>query len=456
MTDTRIDEGVLELSSLHDDDEIVVVTAPSPTASPTIDLRVDESTGEASETLFAVYESLSFSDVVVKPRDSDIETCEVQLHSVYSANVSLRIPFVVASSVCNAATAIVVARAGGIAVLPGHSGITAQAAVVKRVKNAHHGWIEQPVTLSHASTLAEAREVWQANEISGAPVVDDLGRLIGMLTKRDVRFCTDADATRGVRELMTKEPALVTAPVGTTLRQARELMRWNRYEKLPMVDPNGMLVALLTVRDLLSAQAYAQAATDRTGRLKCAASVGIGPDVVDRVGALVDAGVDAVVVDRPDGSFAGVAGAVERIRNACGSLSIVAGRPSTAEGIRALVDSGADAVNVGGAGRHGLEVPLLSTLFQAGETARQLGVPLIARGASGGPGDTLKALATGASAVEVDPSRLDLPASTSTPPIESLLEQMACALRSGMAAAGAADLATLRTTLELTRVSPRQ
>jgi IMP dehydrogenase len=259
---------------------------------------------------------------------------------------------------------------------------------------------------------------------------------------------------------MTKEPALVTAPLGTTLSQARELMRWNRYEKLPMVDSNGTLVALLTVRDLLSAEAYANAATDGTGRLKCVASVGTGADVVDRVGALVDAGVDAVVVERPDGSYSGVSGAVARVREAFGTLPIVAGRANTGEGIRALHDAGANTVNVGGAGgirggRGGVEAPLLSTLFEASETARELGVPLIARGATAGPGDALKALAIGAAAVEFDPESLALPASAATPPIESLLHQMTSALRSGMAAAGAADLATLRTTLEMKRAFHR-
>lgn len=455
MTDTRIDDG--ELQGLRDNEDIVVMSSRAVAAPiPTIDLRsiskVASPAIDLVETLFERYEALSFSDVLVVPRDSDIEPADVDLCTTYTAALSLQVPFVVSSPSFNVASAVAVARAGGIAVLPGHSGIAAQAFAVRRVKDAHRGWIQEPVSLSHRSTVGQARELWARHEISGAPVVDDLDRLIGMLTKRDVRFCTTADASRSVRDLMTKEPELVTAPVGMSLRQARELMRWNRYEKLPMVDENGRLVALVTVRDLLSAEAHPLASTDPTGRLKCAASVAVGPDVLDRVDALVESGVDAVVVGRPDGSFAGVTATVSQIRNRWSSLSIVAGRANTAEGIRWLHDAGANAVNIGGSGRNGATVPLLSLLNEMALTADDLGVPLIARGACGSPGDLLKAFVSGSSAVELDPASLALPASSAAPSVDALLRQMANGLRSAMAAVGALDLQALRSA-EMKRVS---
>lgn len=456
MTDTRTEQGVLELTGLRDDEDIVVVTSPVATVpNPTIDLRSSEAADAAStavETLFEHYEAVSFADVVVVPRDSDLEPRDVSLRSSFTSTLRLEAPFVVSSPSCSAATAIAVARAGGIAVLPGNSGIAAQAAAVHRVKTAHRGWIHDPISLSHRATIGDALEIWTRNEISGSPVVDDLGRLIGMLTKRDVRFCTTSDSNRSVRERMTKEPALVTAPIGTTLREARELMEGNRYEKLPMVDANGQLVALLTVRDLLVAEAHALASTDPHGRLHCAAAVGVGADVLERVGALVESGVDAVVVGRPDGSFAGLSDAVSRIRNEWPSLAIVAGRAATAEGVRALHEAGANAVNVGATGRNGVDAPLLSLLHEVTPTADELGVSVIARGASGGPGDMVKAFVAGSAAVEFDPAALGLAASAPTPSVESILRQMASALRSGMAAAGAADLDALRGA-QLRRVS---
>jgi IMP dehydrogenase len=445
MTDIRTSDRVLELPLDADTtDSIAVITSP-----PTIDLRSTES---QAETLFDRFEALGFADVVVVPRDTDVSPAQVDLRTTFARDIVLGWPIVVSSTVCNAATAIAVARAGGIGVLPGNMGIAQQAGAVQRVKHAHRGWIDAPVALSHAHTVAEAGLVWLEHDISGAPVVDALGRVIGMLTKRDVRFCTAADADRSVRDFMTHLPHLVTAPVGTTLAEARRLMMTNRVEKLPMLNEHDQLVGLLTVRDLLAAESFASAATDGPGHLRCAAFVGTGPDLKERVEALVAVDVDAVVVAHADRSFGGIADAVCRIRATWPNLAIVAGNVNTSEGVRALHGVGADAVITGGSVALGVGVPLLSRLHDTSEAARELGIPLLATGVDT-PGDVIKSMAVGASAVVIDPSVLGADSNASATFAERMVKQVASGLRTGMAAAGASSIGELHTTAKLVRIT---
>jgi IMP dehydrogenase len=455
MTDTRTSDRVLELTSsdvTDSTDSITVLTVLPEAAteeSPTIDLR---SSPNAVETVFDRFEALGFSDVVVVPRDTNVKPNDVDLHTALSAGISLDTPIVVSSTVCNAATAIVIARLGGIAVLPGNIGLAQQVAAVQRVKQAHRGWIETPISLSHADTIADAGSIWLKHGISGAPVVDALGRVIGMLTKRDIRFCTAADSKRSVREFMTQLPHLVTAPVGTTLAEARQLMLTNRVEKLPMLNEHDQLVGLLTVRDLLAAEAHKSAATDGLGRLRCAAFVGAGPDLHQRVEALIEAGADAVVIANSDGSFAGIANAVESVRTAWPQVTIVAGKVNTSEGVRTLHGVGVDAVITGGSSVAGVGIPILSRLNDTARAAHELGTALIALGVES-PGDVAKAMAVGASAVMIDPSVLGADANASATYADRMASQIASGLRTGMAAAGASNIADLHATARFMKVN---
>jgi IMP dehydrogenase len=456
MTDIRTSDRVLELPlDAESTDSIAVITSPNVvvlpdgSATPTIDLRSSETPGE---TLFDRFEALGFADVVVVPRDTDVSPAQVDLRTTFARDIVLGSPIVVSSTVCNAATAIAVARSGGIAVLPGNMGIAQQVGAVQRVKHAHRGWIEAPIALSHAHTVGEAGLLWVEHDISGAPVVDALGRVIGMLTKRDIRFCTAADANRSVRDFMTHLPHLVTAPVGTTLAEARRLMMTNRVEKLPMLNEHDQLVGLLTVRDLLAAESFASAATDGPGHLRCAAFVGAGPELPERVEALVGVGVDAVVVAHANQAFAGIADAVCRIRSTFPNLAIVAGNVNTSEGVRALHGVGADAVITGGSVASGVGVPLLSRLHDTGQAAHELGIPLLATGIDT-PGDVVKSMAVGASAVVIDPSVLGAHGNASATYAERILNQVASGLRTGMAAAGASSIGELHATAKLMRVT---
>jgi IMP dehydrogenase len=468
MTDTRTDNRVLELTD-DGPESIAIMTSGAQTTSspttlvlpdagstaPTIDLRAPLGQADQTDrdTLFDRFEALSFADVVVVPRDSEVVPGNVNLQSLLARGVTLRSPVVVSSPVCNAAMAIAVARSGAIAIIPGNMGVTTQVATITRVKQVHRGWISGPVTLSHDATIADAQSSWLTHGISGAPVVDALGRLIGMLTKRDLRFCTSSDSGRSVREFMTQSHALVTAPEGTSIKEARLLMSTNRVEKLPMTDAHGRLVGLLTVRDLLTAEAFADATLDHAGALRVAASVGAGPDLVSRVDAVVAAGVDAVVINHPDGSFSGIAWSVTEVRKAWPNLPIIAGNVSTSEGVRALHDAGADALIVGDSKQNGVGTPLLTRLNDTKIAAVELGVPLIAAGATQSPGNLLKALAVGASTVLLDPTTLSGPTATAAPTVEAALHQIGRGLQSGIAAAGADSIPSLHANASLMRVT---
>jgi IMP dehydrogenase len=464
-----------------------------------------------NDDLFTRFEALTFDDVVVVPAYSEVLPDDVDLRTVFARDIELAIPVVSAAMdrVTESAMAIAMARHGGIGVIHRNLDIESQAAEVERVKRSQSGWITDPVTLGPDATLADAELIMSRFHISG----DANDRLLGVLTNRDTRFCTIADGWRSVQEFMTAAP-LITAPAGTTLDQAKEILRHNRIEKLPLVSSDGRLLGLITVKDILKATAYPNASRDSQGRLRCAAAVGVGVELEKRVDALVHAGVDAVTIDTAHGHSAGVVQAIRRIRAGWPSLAIVAGNVVTPEGVLALHEAGADAVKVGvGAGSicttrvvSGAGLPQLSAIHDSSVAARRLGLPLIGDGGITFSGDVVKAIAAGSWTVmlgsmlagtDESPGEVELfegrryksyrgmgslAAMTTfsadrygsgqssersnkhvpegvegrvpvTGPVGEVLHQLIGGLRSGMGYAGAADQHALRTQARFTRVT---
>jgi IMP dehydrogenase len=281
-----------------------------------------------------------------------------------------------------------------------------QAAEVQRVKRSQSGMITDPVTLPPTAALHEAEALMHRFKFSGVPITDGAGRLVGILTNRDIRFCEGTDFDRPITEFMTSD-GLVTAPVGTTLDEAKSILQRHRIEKLPLVDGAGRLVGLITVKDIQKRHEFPNATRDDAGRLRCAAAVGVGDDVEARVEALVAMGTDAVVIDTAHGHSAGVIKAIERIKGGWPDLPVVAGNVVTEDGVDALADAGADAIKVGvGAGSicttrviSGAGMPQLSAIWHTTRRARRRGVPVVADGGVTYSGDIVKAIAAGAETV---------------------------------------------------------
>jgi IMP dehydrogenase len=302
--------------------------------------------------------------------------------------------------------AIAMAREGGIGVIHRNLSIADQAAEVQKVKRSQSGMITDPVTLPPTATLADAEALMSRFKFSGMPITDPDGRLIGILTNRDMRFCEQSDYRRLVTEFMTSD-GLVTAHVGTTLHEAKAILQKHRIEKLPLVDETGRLAGLITVKDILKATEFPNATRDGAGRLRCAAAVGVGAELEERVEALVAMGVDAVALDTAHGHSAGVLKAIERIKGSWPDLPVAAGNVVTEDGVEALHKAGASAVKVGvGAGSicttrvvSGAGMPQLSAIHFAALKARQLGIPVIGDGGITYSGDVVKAIAAGADCV---------------------------------------------------------
>ncbi len=302
--------------------------------------------------------------------------------------------------------AIAMARHGGIGVIHRNMSIDDQAAEVQKVKRSQSGMISDPVTLSKEAKLFEAEELMHRFKFSGVPITNDDGELVGILTNRDVRFCEGSDYERPISEFMTSD-RLVTAKVGTSLDEAKLLLQKHRIEKLPLVDDHGKLAGLITVKDIQKRLDYPNASRDDRGRLRCAAACGVGDDVEDRVEALVAMGVDAVAIDTAHGHSAGVIKTIERIKGSWPDLAVTAGNVVTEEGVEALAKAGADAVKVGvGAGSicttriiSGAGMPQLSAIFVTAKKARRLGIPIIGDGGITYSGDVVKAIAAGSSTV---------------------------------------------------------
>ena len=359
-------------------------------------------------TFFDRFEALTFDDVVIVPGYSEVLPDAVDTSAVFARDIRLAMPLVSAAmdKVTEAPMAVAMAREGGIGVIHRNLSIADQAAEVQKVKRSQSGMITDPVTLGPSATLHEAEALMHRFKFSGVPITDSDGRLVGILTNRDVRFCEGSDYDRPVSDFMTRD-RLITAPVGTTLDDARATLQKYRIEKLPLVDDAGFLRGLITVKDILKRQEFPNGTRDSKGRLACAAAVGVGPDVEERTDALVAMGVDAIVIDTAHGHSAGVIKTIERLHAGWPSVAIIAGNVVTEDGVDALAAAGADAIKVGvGAGSicttrviSGAGMPQLSAIFFTSEHARKLGIPVIADGGITYSGDIVKAIAAGAETV---------------------------------------------------------
>ena len=370
-----------------------------------------------------VEQALTFDDVLLVPQRSAVLPKDVEVAGRLSRRVSLRIPIVSAAmdTVTETAMAIAMARQGGIGVV--HKKLTTeqQADVVRKVKRSESGMIVDPITLGPDASIGQADRLMAEYRISGVPVIDPRGRLLGILTNRDLRF--EDDMTKRVHELMTKEN-LVTVPVGTTLEQAREILKRHKVEKLLVVDDGFMLRGLITIKDITKAIAYPHSAKDGLGRLRVAAAVGVARDFEARASALVEAGVDALVLDSAHGHAEGILDALTYLK-ASFDVDVVAGNVATTAAARDLIELGADAVKVGiGPGSicttrvvTGVGMPQLTAIMNVASVTRAAGVPLVADGGIKYSGDVAKALAAGADCVMLG----SMLAGTSEAPGEDIL-----------------------------------
>jgi len=362
-----------------------------------------------NEELFRSTEALTFDDLLVVPAYSEALPSEVNVQARLTREITLNIPILSAAmdTVTEARLAIALAREGGLGIIHRNLSPDQQAAEVDKVKRSQAGMISDPVTLPPDATLQQAEDIMAHYKISGVPIVTRDGQLTGILTNRDIRFVEPKDFVRPVSEFMTQRERLVTAPVGTSNAEAKVLLQRHRIEKLLLVDEAGRLKGLLTVKDILTEIEHPSAALDSRGRLRVGAAVGVGADLETRVGKLYEAGADLVAIDTAHGHSKGVITAIERIRKAFPGLAIMAGNVVTAEGTRALIEAGADAVKVGvGAGSicttrivAGAGMPQLTAIHVCAQEARRTNTPIIADGGIKYSGDIVKALVAGAETV---------------------------------------------------------
>ncbi|SDG46878.1 inosine-5'-monophosphate dehydrogenase [Fontibacillus panacisegetis] len=351
-------------------------------------------------------EGLTFDDVLLVPRKSEVLPKEVDVSARLSSNVKLNVPLISAGmdTVTEAALAIAMAREGGVGIIHKNMPIEQQAVEVDRVKRSESGVITNPFSLTADHLVSDAEEVMGKFRISGVPIVDDEHKLIGILTNRDLRFIHDYSIK--ISEVMTHEN-LVTAPVGTTLQEAEIILQKHKIEKLPLVDENNVLKGLITIKDIEKAIQFPNAAKDAQGRLLVGAAVGISKDTFERTEALVNAGVDLITVDSAHGHHINILDAVAELRRRYPDLTIIAGNVATGEATRALIEAGASVVKVGiGPGSicttrviAGIGVPQITAVYDCATVAREYGVPIIADGGIKYSGEITKAIAAGASAV---------------------------------------------------------
>ncbi len=353
-----------------------------------------------------LYEGLTFDDVLLIPQKSDVYQVGIDLSTRLTNKIKLNIPLMSSAmdTVTESALAIAIAREGGIGIIHKNMTIEAQASEVDKVKRSENGVIVNPFSLSAQHTLADADTLMGKYKISGVPITDETGKLVGILTNRDLRF--ETDFSRSIGEVMTKE-GLITAPEGTTLDEAQEILRRHKIEKLPIVDGNYNLKGLITIKDIEKAIQYPNSARDERGRLLTGAAVGITNDVLDRVKALVDASVDVVVLDSAHGHSKNIMTCIDKIKTAYPELQLIAGNIATYGGCEDLIKAGADAVKVGiGPGSicttrvvAGIGVPQLTAVMQAAEAAAKYNIPIIADGGIKYSGDLPKAIAAGADVI---------------------------------------------------------
>lgn len=350
----------------------------------------------------------TFDDLLLVPRYSEVLPSEVDVSTRLSKNIRLNIPLVSAAmdTVTESATAITMARHGGIGIIHRNMTIEKQRTEVERVKKSESGMIIDPVTVRPDQSIREVLKIMERYKISGVPVVEEDNKLVGIITNRDLRFETNLD--QKVANVMTKEN-LITAKEGITLEESKKILHEHRIEKLLIVDDEGRLKGLITIKDIEKIRKYPNSCKDHLGRLRVGAAVGVGGDMEERVSALVEVGVDVVVVDAAHGHSKNVIKAVEKIKSLFPGLEVIAGNVATAEGVKALVDAGADAVKVGvGPGSicttrivAGVGVPQMTAIMECAEEARKYDIPVIADGGIKYSGDITKAIAGGADSVMI-------------------------------------------------------
>ncbi|AIF51913.1 IMP dehydrogenase [Pelosinus sp. UFO1] len=350
-------------------------------------------------------EGLTFDDVLLVPAKSDVLPKDVDVTTYLTKNIKLNLPIISAGmdTVTEARMAIAIAREGGIGVIHKNMPIERQASEIDKVKRSEHGIIVDPIFLSPENSLQDAQNLMEKYHISGVPVTQN-DKLVGILTNRDLRF--ETDLTRKLHDCMTTEH-LITAPVGTSLEDAKALLHKHRIEKLPLVDADGNLKGLITIKDIEKAQKYPNSAKDKRGRLLVGAAIGVGADMLERVEAIVAAKVDVIVVDTAHGHSQGVIEAVKKIKSMYPEVDLIAGNVATAEATRDLIEAGVDAVKVGiGPGSicttrivAGIGVPQITAVYNCAKIAREHNIPIIADGGIKYSGDVVKAIAAGASVV---------------------------------------------------------
>ncbi len=351
-------------------------------------------------------EGLTFDDVLLIPAESDVTPNMIDLRTRLAADIYLNMPIMTSAmdTVTESKMAIAIAREGGIGIIHKNMSIAAQVEEVDKVKRSENGVIVNPFSLTADRTVEEADELMGKYKISGVPIVDDSGKLVGILTNRDLRFITDYSIK--ISEVMTRDN-LVTAPVGTDLEGAKEILMRHKIEKLPLVDENGMLKGLITIKDIEKTVQYPNSARDSRGRLLCGAAIGVTNNVLERAGALIDASVDVLVLDSAHGHSKNIIECVKKVKQNFPNTPIIAGNIATAEAAEALIDAGADCLKVGiGPGSicttrvvAGIGVPQITAVYDAACVAQKRGIPVIADGGIKYSGDIVKALAAGANVV---------------------------------------------------------
>ena len=355
-----------------------------------------------------LFEALTYDDVLLLPAYSEVLPREVSTSSRLTRNIWLNIPIVSAAmdTVTEAALAIALAQEGGIGIIHKNMTIEQQAAQVRKVKRSESGMIIDPVTLKDNSTLGDAQRIMKEFKIGGIPVIDNAGLLVGILTNRDLRF--QKQSTRPVIEIMTKDN-LITAKEGISMEEAESILQEHKIEKLPIIDKNGKLIGLITYKDILKRKSHPLASKDLLGRLRVGAAVGVTPDLLDRVQALVQVGVDVISIDTAHGHSKGVIDALKSVKKAFPTLDVIVGNIATGDAAVALAEAGADAVKVGvGPGSicttriiAGVGMPQLTAVYEAAKALQKYDVPVIADGGIRYSGDVAKAIAGGASTVMI-------------------------------------------------------
>jgi IMP dehydrogenase len=361
-----------------------------------------------NEDLFNKFEALTFDDVLIVPGYAEMLPDQTDVSSQLTANIRLNVPIVSAAmdTVTEARLAIALAREGGIGIIHRNLSAQAQAAEVDKVKRSQSGMIVEPIMLTPTAKLREAEQLMSTYHISGVPIVEGHGKLVGILTNRDIRFVEPADYDQPVSQFMTPQP-LVTARVGISLEEAKHLLQKHKIEKLPLVNEDGEVKGLITVKDIQKRRDFPNAAKDSQGRLLAGAAVGVGADLEERVNLLVKEEVDVLVVDTAHGHSSGVIRAVTRIHHNWPDLPVIAGNVVTAEGAELLVKAGANGIKIGvGAGSicttrviSGAGMPQVSAIYDCTRVAHKYGIPTIADGGIKYSGDIVKAIVAGADTV---------------------------------------------------------